>query len=288
MAESSTTSSVRRFCPVCSAHTRPTYRYCAQCGASLHDEVEKHEDNAGLLMRQVEAAVNELSNAAKRVELETLERIETKAVSWVKLQFAFFVGVLGVLVFLGYKTFEDLHQSVEETQEYISNLQQDVESRADELNQRFEGSESLIETFNKRTERFDELQNEFVEDLDQLKAQIREVRGLSQAVKDDRREIARMQNSFYRLSVHLEADSVAGANIDQLLRDLQELGYTISDKDVSLIGVDRTELIYYSDSAPPQVDELLHVLRKRYPAIKSRSIRSRRDGREILIKLEGR
>ena len=123
MAESSNTSNAQRFCPVCSAHTRRTYRYCAQCGASLHEEGAKHQDNAGLLMQQVEAAVNELSNAAKRVELETLERIETKAVSWVKLQFAFFVGILGVLVFLGYKTFEDLDQSVEKTQEYISNLQ---------------------------------------------------------------------------------------------------------------------------------------------------------------------
>ena len=276
-----------RLCPVCSAPTEPIHRYCPGCGAPLEDEATTRRNTEALLVQKVESAVKELSKSAKQVELETLERIETKAVSWVKLQFAFFAGILGVLVFLGYKTFEDLNQSVDDTQEYIADLQQNVESRAQELNQRFEGSESLIETFNKRTERFDKLQNEFGEDLDQLKAKIREVRELSQAVKDGRREIARIQNSIYRVSVHLDADSTAETDIDALLRDLQERGYAVSDKDVSLIGVDRTEVIYYSDSAPPQVHELLEVLSKRYPAIESRSIRSRRDHRDILIKLEG-
>ena len=275
-------------CPVCSAPAESTNRYCAQCGALLGDKATTRSNIEALLVQQVESAAKELSSAAKRVELETLERIETKAINWVKLQFAFFVGVLGVLVFLGYKTFDDLHRSVEDTQKYIADLQQNVETRAQELNQRFEGSERLIETFNKRTERFDKLQNKFGEDLNVLKAKILEVRELSQAVNDGRRDIARLQNSFYRVSVHLDADSTAETNIDTLLRDLQDRGYTVSDKDVSLIGVDRTELIHYSDSTPVQVHEILEVLSKSYPGIESRSLRSRRDSRDILIKLEGR
>lgn len=270
-----------------------------------------------------EEAIEAVRQEGARVAIDTRMEIQEKTRQWVTASAAFLVLALGLLAFFGYKETADFRRKLteleEEAQQSVTEARQQAREQLASLQRRVEKlSTDVDRQARAATEQIDaartdlaDAQADFSARLRQLEAAsdrlaesqalLREARALEATYREAQadvqrqlQQIAKLQNSFFNVFVMYQAPaSTVEAVVDPLLAEIRDAGFVVDAENIMGLSVDRTEIIYYDESRPPQVDTLLRLLR-RSPVgerLAARGepaeavFRGRRNPRDLLIKI---
>lgn len=287
----------------------------------------RHEAGPDDAMREaVRHAVAEIESEAQRIAIDTRLEIQEKTKRWVAAAGGFLVLALGLLAFFGYREAadfrnelqaleQDARQQIADTRTLVSDradalgqritrLSSDVDTAAAAVSRRIEEARATLDAAEARfSDRLRELEAA-AERLDESRSVLAQTQRLradyadAQAqVNEQLQQIARLQNSFFDIGVIYDGPSERRADILSALRArLDPLGFVLRPENVFNSTVDRTEILYYDETRPLQVDRLLGLVRAsvageqgraRGEPVEARFV-SERDPRELLIKLRVR
>lgn len=268
-------------------------------------------------------ALEAIRHEGARVAVDTRLEIQEKTRQWVTASAAFLVLALGLLAFFGYKETADfrrklteleteaqqsLNQAREETDKQVAALQERLAALSSEADRRAQNASRKIDAAEARLA---EAQADFSARLDQLdaastrleetQALLREARELAATYRDAQadvqrqlRQISKLQNSFFNVFVMYQApESQVESVVDPFLAEVREAGFVVDAENIMGLSVDRTEIIYYDQSRPPQVETLLTLLRESGvgQSLAERGepvqavFKGRRNPRDLLIKI---
>lgn len=270
-----------------------------------------------------EEAIEAVRQEGARVAIDTRMEIQEKTRQWVTASAAFLVLALGLLAFFGYKETADFRRKLteleEEAQQSVTEARQQAREQLASLQRRVEKLSTDVDLqAQAATEQIDaartdlaDAQADFSARLRQLEAAsdrlaesqalLREARALEATYREAQadvqrqlQQIAKLQNSFFNVFVMYQAPaSTVETVVDPLLAEIRDAGFVVDAENIMGLSVDRTEIIYYDESRPPQVDTLLRLLR-RSPVgerLAARGepaeavFRGRRNPRDLLIKI---
>lgn len=270
-----------------------------------------------------EEAIEAVRHEGARVAIDTRLEIQEKTRQWVTASAAFLVLALGLLAFFGYKETADFRRKLSEleteaqqtldeararTRQQVAGLQNRVAEVSAEVDQRANAASEQIASakaalaeaqadFDGRLAQLDQAQARLAES----QALLRKARALEAtyraAQKDVQRQldqIAKLQNSFFNVFVMYQAPRrTVETVVDPLLARIRDAGFVVDAENIMGLSVDRTEIIYYDESRPPQVDTLLTLLRESPVGDRLAErgqppeavFRGRRNPRDLLIKI---
>jgi hypothetical protein len=287
-------------------------------------EREAHPDDA--VRAAVRRAVGEIEGEAQRIAIETRLEIQEKTKRWVAAAGGFLVLALSLLAFFGYREAadfrnelraleEDARQQITDTRtlvgdradalnQRITRLSGDVDAAAASVSQRIQEARATLDAeaarFSARLQELDAAAERLQESRNLL-AQTRRLRtDYTQAqgqVNEQLQQIARLQNSFFDIGVIYDGPPERREDVLSGLRaSLDPFGFVLKPENVFNSTVDRTEILYYDETRPLQVDRLLGLVRASLAGAQSRArgepvearFVSERNPRELLIKLRVR
>ena len=251
---------------------------------------------------QLEGALRRLETESQRVEIETRVAIQEKSKRWITASAGFLMLALGILAFFGFreiwnleKRAEDLTQRMEISAEQalervvtfegkLGELELSANAKASGVEQKIAEAEENLRTARQEMEaargKMLEAERDFQRQLDRLKLTrqlldegrdtLDEAKRLtaeyekSQALVNTKlAEIERLQNSFFNIYVAYQGTiENRNAILSPLFERLREGGYKVLPENVIDSTVDRTELIYYEDPEPSQVEEVHAIMQE--------------------------
>lgn len=237
-------------------------------------------------------ALESIRQEGARVAIDTRLEIQEKTRQWVAASSAFLILALGLLAFFGYKETADFRRKLSEletqaeqsiadahrtTREQVAALEKRTAELQDQVDRRAEEAAASIAAARDELDEARAAYSQRLEELDAagvLLADSRAVLGQTRQLEATYREaqrdvqrqleqIARLQNSFFNVFVMYHGpDSEVSGTLDPLLREIRDAGFVVEPENIMRLRVDRTEILYYDESRPPQVDTVLELVRE--------------------------
>lgn len=302
-------------CPDCHAEISATQRYCSQCGAALPataGQLANPGAAAKLADELARQATDQFKREARLVAAETQETIQVKIMAWAKRQL-WLLGVgMALLAFFGIRQAGDFKAGMQSLQNKVAAVAQEAETSVADVKAKTEQFERDFERFRQQAEDVNKALRQEKENLEALRDALRRLNpesaqeelaqmkqsleaGLAQArqlivqASAARNDARRLQNSLFKLTIHLDPAATAWSrDRDWIVRTLAESGFTLGGVDVANVSVNTTEIIYYHPEARFQARFIADQLSPRFGTIAQRELfRPERNPRELLIKLVG-
>ena len=253
----------------------------------------------------VARAVRQIDDEAQRIAVETRLEIQEKTRRWITASGTLLALVVGMLTLFGFKEVYNfqakLQEFEKEAKQQLATIHEQIATQADDLrgritalgqqldaaNEDFQGQLAKLEKAERRLDQSRSL----LQEADRLNS---DFAGAQEQVARQLKQIAKLQNSFFDVFVICDVPPSRRPELVEPLRQrLEASGFVLKPKNIYTSTVDRTEVLYYDESRPDQVELLVRIVKgtplgkkltEQGRAIKARFI-SERNPRELLIKL---
>jgi seryl-tRNA synthetase len=308
-------------CNQCQQENPEGNTFCGHCGARL---------SASNIVAET---VKEIQKEAHLVEVQTVEAIQEKAISWAKVQIFFLGAAVAILqaslIIWGIMGFNDARKEIDKKmQEFVKNSEdsikkvnkysedaiksaQELKQRSDDLSTNIKQEHHNLEILHaeiKQTEdivirgEIKNLENDLKRSIaeareirtkfgKEFKESITEAKSAKTQAENNRRSIEKVQNSLFDIFIHFDGNMEhKNKIISEIIVNLNGEGFPISRKNIAQVGVNTTEILYYSETAKAKALFLAKLLQETYPDIypdiPTRSpTNDAQNPKEILIKL---
>jgi hypothetical protein len=286
-------------CRYCKALNPVDHHYCGQCGKALgsqpgdiRDPLQQLDHKGDEIIRQ---KLVKMEDQAKIIEARALEQLMERALKWGKLQFALLfvaLSILGMaLGLLGYRSYSNFEALILQEQQKIADSTIQTKELLDSLqssaNIALEQAAELSGQMGEKQRVFTELEQKLskinIEDV------LSEAETIRQEAVEDRESIRQLQNSFFTVTIQIQAAGRHDQNqLQQLLQALSSAGFIMTRRSLLETAVDHTEVIYYNQNAYGKAQQLRTLLQKQGIIAQARAVDlGENDPRALLIKLTG-
>lgn len=289
-------------CRHCKALNPAHHHYCGQCGKAMEPSPGEHHDLHQQLDHEGDEIIRQellkMEEQAKIIEARALEQLMERALKWGKLQFALLfvaLSILGMaLGILGYRSYSNFEALIQKEQQKIAESTLQTKTLLDSLqtsaNTALTQAAALSQQMEEKQRIFSELEKKVskinIEDV------LKEAETIRREAKTDRESINKLQNSFYTVTIQVQADNrqkqnnVAEAKLQRLLQALSSAGFIMTRRSLLETAVDHTEVIYYNPNAHSKAVFLTSLLQQQGIIASPRIVElGENDPRALLIKL---
>lgn len=292
-------------CSKCHKFNPEKSNFCSHCGSKLHANQassnisnHKHRESESQISKEILDMVEE---KARSIETNTIERIQKRTLDWAKVQI-FIVGIAIAIIQIslliwGFTKFSEFQDLIKKSEKDIQGSRDKVKQDANDFDNEIQEEFSKLDAIRKDIDKINI--QDFRKEIGKMNAEIQEtvtearrLRNEAQTdrelAKADRKEIQRLQNSFFDIFIQVDGDEdKLNKILPELITKLNEAGFVINNSNIAHVGVDKTEVIYYNTTAEEKAKFLADLLCNENLDIKCRpNLRRERNPREISIKIK--
>lgn len=288
-------------CKNCSAENQDKNIYCYNCGFKMDSdlEIENHTKKV------TDTIISSVKDELRLVQLEAYEKIQDKALRWLKIQFyglgIAFTIVIGIFTFFGYSEYSSFKEKIDSVYNSFKEKIDNTKTKIDNDSKTAMDSLKLIETEANNSLDYVREMNEKInptrmikdyEDVQTLKKDFRSLQREAEVTlentKNNLLDTKKFQNSFYSIYIHFPGTYDNFENkYKNLIKSLTDAGFLIKRSNIwTGMEVDKNEIIYYHDNSSQKASEIKSIADHNIPGINCHQFPNiERDQTEILLKL---
>ena len=292
-------------CSKCHKFNPEKSNFCSHCGSKLHANQassniskHKHRESESQITKEI---LDMIEDKARSIETNTIEKIQKRTLDWAKVQI-FIVGIAIAIIQIslliwGFTKFSEFNDLIKKSEKDIQVSKNKVTQAANAFDNDIQNELSKLDAIRKDIDKIniqdfrkeiDRMKDEFQGTITEARRLRNEAQTDRELAKADRKEIQRLQNSFFDIFIQIDGDEDQLNNkLPELITKLNEAGFVFNNSNIANVSVDKTEVIYYNNTAEEKAKFLANLLCNEYLDIKCRAnLRRERNPREILIKIK--
>lgn len=296
-------------CPNCQSEQNQTHFFCSSCGHDLHHSAAHQlKTPAETDFKEVIAQrVADFKREAGIIETETFGNVQKRIANWVKLTFGLFILSFSLMGYFGYGKLTDLQAVVADKMFLVEELATEMEGAKEQIKELVIDTKKATEQAQQETKTsleqahllkvkidsydFESIQEQF-NNMTQLEKKLAgaltDTNNALIKLTKERENVQILNHSFFSISLHVDGNKDLLA--DSLIPSLSNEGFQISEANLVVIGVNKTEILYYNEIARNQAEMIAAIVQESFALKHPITYRSipmlDRNPREILIKIK--